>query len=273
MFRQIWSQLLFRASLTIPAHDALQRRHDADIVLLLSCLEDSSPKGRLKLSRNTFTALDAKPPEGVASAKVEGIRLNLEFSRIRPSTHKRRKTDVHTGFEESLDSSESLFSSDDTSYLSMLSSSPSLRSLPFFESSQGSDSSYMSSQPTVRISEGMLEEEYEYETATHGKTLQTHNVPVTSAHLHYRHLKSPRKRSGSGELLKSSFLGLSASAKLLDAAFRAIICDNRTVLLPGVKLEEKTSEPKLAEILPAVFSPGYLQVTILSFVDATNCIY
>ena len=236
-------------------------------------MEDSSPKGKLKGSRKTFTALDARPPEGVASAKVEGIRLNLEFSRIRQNTHKRRKIDVHTGLEEFLDSHESLFSSDDTLYLSTLSSSPSLRSLSSFENSQGSDSSCMSSQLTGRISEGMLEEEYEYETATHAKTLQTHNVSVTSAYLHHRLLKSPRKRSGSGEFSKSSFLSLSASAKLLDAALRTIICDDRTVLLPGVKLEEKTYGPKLAEILPAVFSPGYLQVTTLSFVHATNCIY
>jgi hypothetical protein len=44
---------------------------------------------------------------------------------------------------------------------------------------------------------------------------------------------------------------------LTDAMLRTAICDRRTVTAPGVKLKFNSSSPKLAEIAPALFSPGY----------------
>ena len=266
MFRQIWSQLFFNVSLTLPAHDSLYRPHDADIVLLLSCSHDSSPKENLRRSRHAFTVSDARPPEGVVSRKVEGIKLTLRFSRTVPNLYKKRKGDVRTEPGDFCDIYDILFSSDDALCVSPFPSSVQQTSSSLFKLSQSSSSSHASSQSTS-IEMEMLEEEHELDRENNFKDLQVYSTSAILTQSNHHHL-STRKRSGSGEDSNSPILDLEASAKLIDAALRTMICDNRTTLLPGVELKEKSSEPKLAEVLPALFSPGYLQVNRLRFVDS-----
>ena len=230
------------------------------MVFLLTCSEDHSPKSKSRASKYGLTTLDARPPDGITSANLEGVILNLEISRTNENAHKRRRGDIQfetTGFA---DTTDMLFSSDDTSYASIISSSPSPKSTPLANSSQGNRYS-SSSQSTSNSHElVMLEDEPKHTITADDNFFQLNSDPAIAAQLECSYSKPPRKRLGLGEYSTTQGLDLRASAKLIDAAIRTMICDERTTLLPGVRLQQKSSEPKLAETLPAVFSPGYLQV-------------
>ena len=51
-----------------------------------------------------------------------------------------------------------------------------------------------------------------------------------------------------------------ACLKLIEAALRRLMGDERSRIIPGVKLVTDDSKHKLADISPALFSPGYRQV-------------
>ncbi len=50
-------------------------------------------------------------------------------------------------------------------------------------------------------------------------------------------------------------------ASLIDVGLRSMICDNMVHKSPNIKLLSNSGRPKLAEISPALFSPGYMQVS------------
>ncbi|MCJ1475222.1 hypothetical protein MMC13_003883 [Lambiella insularis] len=50
-----------------------------------------------------------------------------------------------------------------------------------------------------------------------------------------------------------------ASFSFIDTAFRQILCEKPVRYVPGIKLKSMSPGPKLAEICPALFSPGYLR--------------
>ena len=52
----------------------------------------------------------------------------------------------------------------------------------------------------------------------------------------------------------------STSLKLFDASLRYMICDKTFRISAGIKLQNRSTGPKLAAICPVLFSPGYLQV-------------
>ena len=49
-------------------------------------------------------------------------------------------------------------------------------------------------------------------------------------------------------------------ANLIDVGLRSMICDNIVQKPPNIMLLSDSGRPKLAEISPALFSPGYMQV-------------
>ena len=76
----------------------------------------------------------------------------------------------------------------------------------------------------------------------------------------HTHPANARKRSISPSPLVLPALDITTAAKLLDAALRTLIWDTKPRLSAGIKVSDISPGPKLAEISPALFSPGYLHV-------------
>ena len=66
-----------------------------------------------------------------------------------------------------------------------------------------------------------------------------------------------RKRPRS---ISSPLVDLIAAQKLIDVAFHEIISGRNMPELPKVRQTKAVARPKLSDISPALFSPGYLQV-------------
>ncbi|KAL9123028.1 MAG: hypothetical protein Q9187_000419 [Circinaria calcarea] len=70
--------------------------------------------------------------------------------------------------------------------------------------------------------------------------------------------KRKRKSSSSISTPNRQALDITAAVKIVDAILRSFIYDTKIRLSPGVERKEISPGPKLAEISPALFSPGYL---------------
>lgn len=81
--------------------------------------------------------------------------------------------------------------------------------------------------------------------------------------------KTARKRRADDELLDAG-LGLHQLVKLTDIALRTLICDNRMSAPVGIKCLSKSVGPKLSEIAPALFSPGYHYVIPKSVLESSS---
>lgn len=76
------------------------------------------------------------------------------------------------------------------------------------------------------------------------------------------HKKLPAKRAAWDYFLDEKKIELADLFKLFDAGLRTMICGDKIQPLSGVTTSICHSGPKLAEISPAMFRPGYLPVSI-----------
>lgn len=76
----------------------------------------------------------------------------------------------------------------------------------------------------------------------------------------------PKRRSNEEQTTRKDGafdqLDLQTLMKLIDTALRTLICNNPTRTAAGIKTSADPSGPKLADISPALFSPGYLSVRV-----------
>lgn len=77
-------------------------------------------------------------------------------------------------------------------------------------------------------------------------------------------LKLPAKRAPSDYFPNEEKIILADLVKLFDAGLRTMICGDKILPLSGVTLSIRHLGPKLAEISPAMFRPGYLPVSFPS---------
>ena len=81
--------------------------------------------------------------------------------------------------------------------------------------------------------------------------------------------KRARKRRADDKLLHAE-LGLHQLVELTDIALRTLICDNRMSAPVGIKCLSKSVGPKLSEIAPALFSPGYYYVSPETVLESSS---
>lgn len=80
-------------------------------------------------------------------------------------------------------------------------------------------------------------------------------------------MKFPAKRAASDYVPNEEKIILTDLAKLFDAGLRTMIFGDKIRLLSGVTSSTCQLGPKLAEISPAMFRPGYLPVSIPSLIE------
>lgn len=81
-------------------------------------------------------------------------------------------------------------------------------------------------------------------------------------------LSGKRERCSNESLLEK--FNLDAVTKLVEAAIQHMLCNRGTNVRSGVTVLKSQVGPKLAEISPALFSPGYLQVQALCSQNDSN---
>lgn len=80
-------------------------------------------------------------------------------------------------------------------------------------------------------------------------------------------MKLPGKRAASDYFPNDEKIILADLVKLFDAGLRTMICGDKIQPFSGVTSSMCHSGPRLAQISPAIFRPGYLPVSILSSGD------
>lgn len=200
-----------------------------------------------------------KPPDGVPCANLNEVHITWVISKTAvrlPIKRRKSSKPQNTG---GVNDDELLLQSDNDDNRTFISPSqpiPRIVSLWDPETARA----WSSSQPPVVTN---FDEILDDEESDHALT--TPNLPST--HSPFREpkktqpqldVKVNRKRAKSDPT--SNLPDFSTSLKLFDASLRYMICDKTVRTSPGVRLQDRSTGPKLAEICPALFSPGYLQV-------------
>ncbi|MCJ1401719.1 hypothetical protein MMC11_004936 [Xylographa trunciseda] len=248
---ELWRQLGLRCSISLQTDTNFTSNESNRINLTLTHIEAVSTAARG--FKNQIIA-NTRPPSGVPTADLQEINIIWALS---PTTSSSSDLDSkRLKYEASLDHSkefESLLDGTDSyGYLSL--SQPS-QILPFFDMEL--DHVWSSSMPVIN---GTNKQAIDEAVERHQEIpiMPLPSSQASSAQLSQRpqppHMHKKRSRSFSSPLFD-----LSAARGLIDVAFHAILSGRNVTDISTISQRKAVARPKLAEISPALFSPGYLQ--------------
>ena len=242
---------------------------DTIILCLAQKQQDRNADGYSSHQCASIIASDTKPPKGVSSVSLDLVDIKFTFSKANQNSSAQKRKKVKVDDDEYLDDVEILFlDNDETQYQSGYCHSQPLTqasptdvwddfvearpfSQPAFIDVPGAVHEKTAAQTSLRVSE--------YLPAS-GHPTQA-DSRIASLSTEFPSLGSSRKRQLPRSDTDIKGLSLFHSVKLVDAAIRTLIDDNRTYTAPGITLTCKTEGPKLAKISPALFSPGFMEVS------------
>lgn len=207
----------------------------------------------------TFRSHGLMQPPGIPSAFMEHIQLRFFFSYLRFRTNGKR---YKFGFFEEL-GPPMLFADDH------LAKRMKKTNMPWSFSNQTSLSCPNHSRrigflPTRNSDDG---HQSKITGGARGKSISPFesfrlDSPGLIVAVKLPHEEPPTKRPASDYIERENKVILADLAKLFDAGFRTMIGGDKIRPLTGVTLVRGHSGPKLAEISPILFRPGYLSVRI-----------
>ncbi|MCJ1283847.1 hypothetical protein MMC26_003178 [Xylographa opegraphella] len=192
---------------------------------------------------------NTRPPDGVPNANLHEISIIWALSSIASSSTERDNKRLNGG--TSLANTDRIVSAlgenDSDRYISL--SQPNPR-LPLWDAEHQCD--WLPFMTVTSVTDAqMLDEVVDEESIVLSTQASAPQVPQQQQRLEiYR--KRPRS-------ICSPLFDVLAAQKLIDTAFQEIICGRKIPDLPTADRAKVVARPKLAEISPALFSPGYLQ--------------
>ena len=245
---QFWSQFDLQAFLTLSTdHDTTSGTHQ-DFSLRLVHL-DSEVTSKTKEAPIS----NPRPPDGVPCATLDEIQIT--FSLAKTAAERSRKK-----FKTPLQDHNTLLHNDENCILEdPLFSQPDMF-LPAMGWDQEINKLKVSSQsPAIDVAEMLDENEnpplHEYCVANRAEN--------SAQTVQQQYCLGKGKRNMSDTTLSSS--DISASHQLIYIAIHKMICVKRIRKHPGIEAIAVSPGPKLADVAPAIFSPGYLKVRSLVY--------
>ena len=218
-------------------------------------LAHCQPNGNSKIdgaNLKTVNAQNVSPPASIPFAYLEEIKLVFEFTPIRcrntsPASKKRK-----------LEFTEN---SKQNSAMPLISRCPiqdmeCIKQCEQVRDSQSQLPLWLSNLPLENVNLGYQPEVLSQEAFPSTVCLQ--NIPA---------LKAGKPESlwdleSSADVPTQTVDIVSAKlANMIDLGLRSMICENVVQRLPDIKLLDNSSRPKLAEVSPTLFSPGYIHVS------------
>lgn len=215
--------------------------------------------GNTKTSRHDINVASIRPPDGVPHAEIKEIHITWTLSQMRARPRYKRKKPSKPKHSEEVEDDELLLHNGHNGYRALLSlSQPPPQSSSLEDMLIGHVWS-ASQPPAASNPDGILDDEWlvEDQATPDHSPLDSQVMEPQKDQTEVRG-KARRKRTGSDLTVKLPDFCI--SLKLFDASLRYMICDKTIRTSPGIKLSERSHGPKLAEICPGLFSPGYLQV-------------
>lgn len=252
--------------MTLPAAGDGLASSTADIVLSLTYSQGSS--NGLKY------ATRAQPPAGIAQGSLHSVNVSFCLSEISTGRSKGKKrlglqeTEVHRVDAGSLPLNDNGLMNE----ARLCMSQPTLGTVQTFDTALEEYRS--ASQPMYLPDENLHDESYSPERGTDSfpNVLSNSGKATDPASNSVCVQNTARKRRADNELLDAG-LGLHELVEITDVALRTLICDNRTPNPAGIKCVSKSVGPKLSDIAPALFSPGYHDVSLDSVVVTAHLLH
>lgn len=215
-----------------------------ELVLTLAYSQTCSNSKTNVESPNVPIAQYASPPASVPYAYLDEVKLVFEFSAIAPASKRRRlglitkhepDSDMLFGFRDSIDSMES------TAQPQPISNS---RLQPHL---------WLYNFPVKKLHFGQVLKEPSPMGCFQNAFAVKAGIVAT-----------PRgKRFKPSDYTQTADIIFSDLALLIDVGLRSMISDNIVTKPPNIRLLSNSGGPKLTEISPGLFSPGYMHVSDL----------
>ena len=244
---QFWAQLDLQASLTLPESNGTVSGTPQSFSLRLLHFA-----GEVASKTEEAPTSSARPPNGVPRATLDEIQITFSLAKtVAESSRKRLKPP--------LQDSDTLLHTDEDCILEEASfSQPDLR-LPSIEWEEETHKLKSSSQSSATDIADMLDEDgaLSLQSREHECYVASRVDGNSQSTPQQNHL-GKGKRNMSDNTLSSSHI--STSHRLIHTAINKMICGKRIRTPPGIKAVAVTPGPKLADVAPAIFSPGYRKV-------------
>ncbi|KAI9712619.1 MAG: hypothetical protein M1812_006799 [Candelaria pacifica] len=266
---ELWKQLRLRTSLSLPSLQAGLHSTTPDIVIQLHHAEgpgkvEPVPKRRAAYS-STYIE-DVLPPFGVPSVGLESINLTLHFypseSRNVGSKNKKAKAVKVNRLQEVFpltkdeENDDILLSDDECFSQPILPTGRTQR----FDFNEPDHERKWSSQPTGSLGfVSLLDDSVEdFKPLLLDKPYPSQDPPLQNDISNSPTLK--RRAEDKATDPTPPPLQLQEAIQLTDAALRNLICNKPLQIAPGIKvnIEKESPNTKLADLAPALWSPGYL---------------
>ncbi len=222
-----------------------------ELVLMLTYSRACSNSKTMSGNVNSVAAQDCNPPTCIPCAYLDEVKLIFEFSALDCSSMtpvpKRRKAGCITDYEPHPDT---LFSSHNRikvlEYINQsqimigcgLQSQSQLSNFPIKDLKFGQVSSALSQEGFPGVN--CFQDLFEPGAATAAAPWSMRSLPDTST--------------------QAEGITFTRLASMIDVGLRSMICDETVQTCPDIELLRNSDRPKLAEISPILFSPGYMQV-------------
>ncbi|MCJ1468377.1 hypothetical protein MMC07_007005 [Pseudocyphellaria aurata] len=252
---ELWKQLNLRASLVLHLEDEDHSCPSADLCFSLSHLRSTLNSAENSDINILLPAHDIEQPFGVPFALLEHIQMTFIFSSLGVYPNGKR---IKLTSSEDLESHVLLT---DNPLVEYLNRSPLPRQLI-----QTPNSDSLGHDQQLVLIKQQSENSQELRYLTRGVRL-TSNLPLfkdcilgspfQSPIEKSPPMKLPGKRAASDYLPNAEKIILADLVNLFDAGLRTMICGDKIQPVSGV-ISSTCSGPKLAQISPAIFRPGYL---------------
>lgn len=231
--------------------------------------------GNTKTAWHDINVASIRPPDGVPHAEIKEIHITWTLSQMRARPRIKRKKPSKPRHSEEVEDDELLLHNDHDGYRALLSLSQPTPQSPLLEDMLTGQIWSSSQPPTASNPDGILDDEWfaEDQTTPDHSLLNSQVMEPPKDQTEVRG-KARRKRTESDPIVELPEFCI--SLKLFDASLRYMICDKTIRTSPGIKLSERSHGPKLAEICPGLFSPGYLQVrnwTCVASLGISNLVF
>ncbi|MCJ1383057.1 hypothetical protein MMC17_006170 [Xylographa soralifera] len=248
---ELWRQLGLQCSFSLPSNTdtSSEDSNKIDLMIFHSEITCTAAKG----FKNHIIA-NTRPPDGVPTADLHEVSIIWALSSIISSSFDRDSKRLNGGtLIGNTDEIMSFFEEKDIDgHVSL--SQPSRR-LPSWDTEPHHtwpSSMTVASGTDEQILDGVADEDQEMSIVSR---LSAQPSPIEILQQRQPlHMRQKRPRSISSPLFDPS-----AAQKMIDVAFHEIISGRNISDLSKVSQAKVVARPKLAEISPALFSPGYLQ--------------
>jgi len=224
--------------------------------------------------RHDANVASTRPPDGVPYAELKEIQITWALSeRAARTACKRRKPSKPQDITQV--EGELLLASDNDENRTFVSLSQPTPQAPALWSPETGRAWPSSQPPTASNVDEILDDggPVRYPSTPYLHWLDSQAMEPQPAQTRVE-VKVNRKRTKSDPIFQLP--DFSTSLGLFDASIRYMICDRTFRISAGIKLQDRSAGPKLAEICPVLFSPGYLQVRgsiCLESLDESNILF